>query len=71
MTETLVQLAYLVAAFLFLIALRALGKPDTARRGMQLAAFGMAVGIAATDLGPARLPGEDQQRVDPRGDRAR
>jgi NAD(P) transhydrogenase subunit beta len=50
MTETLVQLAYLVAAFLFLIALRALGKPDTARRGMQLAAFGMAVGIAATLL---------------------
>jgi NAD(P) transhydrogenase subunit beta len=50
MTEPLIQFAYLVAAFLFLIALRALGKPDTARCGMQLAAFGMAVGIAATLL---------------------
>jgi NAD/NADP transhydrogenase beta subunit len=50
MRDTLIQLAYLLAALLFLIALRALGKPDTARRGMQLAAFGMAVGIAATLL---------------------
>src|SRR5712671_5598916 len=50
MKDTLIQLAYLLAACLFLIALRALGKPDTARRGMQLAAFGMAVGIAATLL---------------------
>jgi H+-translocating NAD(P) transhydrogenase subunit beta len=50
MRDTPIQLAYLLAAFLFLIALRALGKPDTARRGMQLAAFGMAVGIAATLL---------------------
>jgi H+-translocating NAD(P) transhydrogenase subunit beta len=50
MNETLIQFAYLVAAFLFLMALRSLGKPDTARRGMQLAAFGMAVAIAATLL---------------------
>ncbi len=50
MRDTLIQIAYLLAAFLFLVALRALGKPDTARRGMQLAAFGMAVGIAATLL---------------------
>jgi NAD(P) transhydrogenase subunit beta len=50
MRDTLIQLAYLLAAFLFLMALRALGKPDTARRGMRLAAFGMAVGIAATLL---------------------
>src|SRR5882724_4246158 len=50
MREPLIQLAYLLAAFLFLIALRALGKPDTARRGMQLAAVGMAVGVAATLL---------------------
>ncbi|NLS06008.1 NAD(P)(+) transhydrogenase (Re/Si-specific) subunit beta [Rhizobium sp. P32RR-XVIII] len=48
MSDTLIQLAYLFAAFLFLTALRALGKPDTARRGIQLAAFGMAVAIAAT-----------------------
>jgi NAD(P) transhydrogenase subunit beta len=45
MTETLIQLAYLLAAFFFIMALRALGRPETARRGMQLAAFGMAVAV--------------------------
>jgi proton-translocating NAD(P)+ transhydrogenase subunit beta len=50
MTEILIQLAYLCAAFLFITALRALGRPDSARRGMQLAAFGMAVAILATLL---------------------
>src|SRR6202166_3714079 len=48
MSEILIQLAYLFAAFLFITALRALGRPDSARRGMQLAAFGMAVAILAT-----------------------
>jgi H+-translocating NAD(P) transhydrogenase subunit beta len=48
MSETLIQLAYLLAAALFLTALRALGRPETARRGMQLAAFGMAIAILAT-----------------------
>jgi H+-translocating NAD(P) transhydrogenase subunit beta len=43
-----IQLAYLLAAFLFITALRALSRPDSARRGMQLAAFGMAVAILAT-----------------------
>src|SRR5258708_38258500 len=50
MIETLIQLAYLFAAFLFITALRALGRPDSARRGMQLAAFGMAVAVIATLL---------------------
>jgi NAD(P) transhydrogenase subunit beta len=48
MTEIVIQLAYLFAAFLFITALRALGRPDSARRGMQLAAFGMAVAVMAT-----------------------
>jgi len=48
MTEILIQFAYLFAAFLFITALRTLGRPDSARRGMQLAAFGMAVAIIAT-----------------------
>src|ERR1700721_1069204 len=48
MSEILIQLAYLFAAFLFITALRALGRPDSARRGMQLAAFGMAIAIMAT-----------------------
>lgn len=50
MTHTIIQLAYLGAALLFISALRALGHPDTARRGMQFAAFGMAVAVAATLL---------------------
>ena len=48
MRESSIQLAYLVATFLFVLALRSLGRPETARRGMQLAAFGMAVAIVAT-----------------------
>src|ERR1700736_6590661 len=50
MTETLIQLTYLLAAFFFIMALRALGRPETPRRGMQLAAFGMAVAVLATLL---------------------
>src|SRR6202166_4410954 len=50
MAETVIQVAYLMAAFLFITALRALGRPDSARRGMQLAAFGMAVAGVATLL---------------------
>src|ERR1700730_5842262 len=48
MIENLIQLAYLLAGFLIIRSLRALGRPDIARRGMQLAAFGMAVAIIAT-----------------------
>ncbi|MGV6872293.1 NAD(P)(+) transhydrogenase (Re/Si-specific) subunit beta [Pseudochelatococcus sp. B33] len=48
MSESLIQLAYIVAAFLFIVALRSLGKPDSARRGMQLAAMGMLIAIVAT-----------------------
>ena len=58
MTETLIQLAYLLAAFFFIMALRALARPETARRGMQLAAFGMAVAVLATLL-PARIVSYD------------
>ncbi|WP_133710997.1 NAD(P)(+) transhydrogenase (Re/Si-specific) subunit beta [Rhizobium sp. BK313] len=50
MTETLIQVSYLAAAFLFIVALRALGRPDTARQGMQFAAIGMVIAIAATLL---------------------
>ncbi|RDS80982.1 NAD(P)(+) transhydrogenase (Re/Si-specific) subunit beta [Dyella psychrodurans] len=48
MSATIIQLAYLLAAFLFIAALRALGRPESARRGIQLAALGMAAAIAAT-----------------------
>ncbi|MBZ9653166.1 NAD(P)(+) transhydrogenase (Re/Si-specific) subunit beta [Phyllobacterium lublinensis] len=50
MTGTIIQLAYLFAAALFILALRALGQPATARRGMQMAAFGMLVAVCATLL---------------------
>jgi H+-translocating NAD(P) transhydrogenase subunit beta len=48
MSENLIQGAYLFAAMLFISALRALGRPDSARRGMQFAAVGMAVAVIAT-----------------------
>ena len=50
MMQTIIQIGYLVAAGLFLTALRSLGKPDSARRGMQLAALGMALAVVATLL---------------------
>lgn len=48
MITTGIQLAYLSAAALFVMALRSLGQPTTARRGMQMAAFGMLVAVCAT-----------------------
>lgn len=50
MIETFIQLAYLLASVFFILALRSLGRPDTARRGMQLAAFGMLLAVGATLL---------------------
>jgi NAD(P) transhydrogenase subunit beta len=46
----LTQLAYLVAASLFILGLRGLGSPARARRGNLLAAVGMAVAVVATLL---------------------
>jgi NAD(P) transhydrogenase subunit beta len=45
-----IQLAYLTAASLFIVGLKQLGSPATARRGNGLAAVGMLVAIAATLL---------------------
>jgi len=53
MTEflpTAIQLSYLVASALFIIGLKKLGSPATARRGNLLAAIGMLVAIVATLL---------------------
>jgi H+-translocating NAD(P) transhydrogenase subunit beta len=50
MMQMIIQIAYLVAAGLFLVALRSLGRPETARMGMQLAALGMALAVVATLL---------------------
>jgi H+-translocating NAD(P) transhydrogenase subunit beta len=43
-----IQLAYLVAAALFIVGLRRLSSPATARSGNQVAAVGMAIAIVAT-----------------------
>jgi len=45
-----IQLSYLVAASLFILGLKQLGSPATARRGNQLAAIGMVLAVVATLL---------------------
>jgi H+-translocating NAD(P) transhydrogenase subunit beta len=53
MTEFLpvgIQLSYLVASCLFIVGLKELGSPATARRGNVIAAIGMLIAIAATLL---------------------
>lgn len=45
-----VQVAYIGASAAFILGLRGLTKPDTARRGMQLAALGMLLAIIGTLL---------------------
>jgi NAD(P) transhydrogenase subunit beta len=49
-TESLIQAAYLLAAVLFILGLRGLTAPDTARRGMNLAALGMLAAVVGTLL---------------------
>ena len=48
MRELLMQGCYIVASVLFILGLRGLTKPDQARRGMQLAAFGMLLAVVGT-----------------------
>ena len=48
MATTLINLAYLLAAALFIIGLKRLQSPATARGGNQLAALGMLVAVVAT-----------------------
>ena len=47
---TLIDLAYIVAAILFILGLKMLGSPATARRGNIISAVGMLLAIAATLL---------------------
>jgi len=46
--ETFTQVTYLVASVLFILGLRSLTKPDTARQGMHYAAIGMFLAIVGT-----------------------
>ena len=50
MTSLAVNLAYIVAAVLFVLGLKMLGSPDTARRGNALSAAGMLIAIVVTLL---------------------
>ncbi len=50
MTTTLIQLAYLIAAVLFILGLRNLSSPKTASLGNAMAAVGMLIAIVATLL---------------------
>jgi proton-translocating NAD(P)+ transhydrogenase subunit beta len=50
MTEYIIQVAYLAASILFILGLKSLTRPDSARRGMQQAAVGMLLAIVGTLL---------------------
>ncbi|ACE83594.1 NAD(P)(+) transhydrogenase (Re/Si-specific) subunit beta [Cellvibrio japonicus] len=51
--ESLTSLAYLVAAVLFIMALRGLSSPESSRRGNFFGMLGMAIAIVTTILSPA------------------
>lgn len=44
----MIQISYLIATFLFIFGIKSLGSPETARRGMNLAAFGMLIAVFGT-----------------------
>jgi NAD(P) transhydrogenase subunit beta len=46
--DLFVQICYLISSILFILGIRSLTHPDSARRGMQLAALGMLVAIIGT-----------------------
>jgi NAD(P) transhydrogenase subunit beta len=48
----LINVAYLIAAVCFIVGLKLLSSPSTARRGNQIAALGMAIAIIATMFMP-------------------
>jgi NAD(P) transhydrogenase subunit beta len=48
MRELFTQITYLAASVLFILGLRSLTRPDSARRGMQLAAVGMLLAVVGT-----------------------
>jgi NAD(P) transhydrogenase subunit beta len=52
MSVSLTALAYLVAAVLFILALRGLSHPETSRTGNRMGMLGMAIAIVATFLRP-------------------
>ncbi len=45
---SILQLCYVIASVMFILGIRSLGSPETARRGMNLASFGMLIAIVGT-----------------------
>src|SRR5690554_1554393 len=52
MIESIISLSYLVAVVLFIVGMRMLSHPDTARRGNGIALSGMVLAIIASMLTP-------------------
>ena len=48
MENQILQIIYLIGSITFIIGLKRLSHPDTARRGNLIAAFGMTIAIAGT-----------------------
>ena len=48
MTNSLLLISYLLSAVLFILSIRSLASPDTARKGNLLGIFGMLLAIGAT-----------------------
>ena len=44
----ILQFSYLISAVLFIFGIKSLSSPETARRGMNLAAFGMLIAVGGT-----------------------
>lgn len=55
--DTLIHISYLVAAVLFILALRGLSHPETARQGLNFGITGMALAILTTLFSPRVDPG--------------
>ena len=53
MTASWTGYAYLISSVLFILALRGLSSPETARRGNMMAIIGMAIAIVTTLMDPA------------------
>ena len=52
MTDDLLSIAYILACVLFILSIRGLASPDTARQGNLLGSLGMLIAIAATIYSP-------------------
>lgn len=46
--DIILYIGYLVTAFLFILGVKRLGSPATARQGNLLSAFGMVIGVVVT-----------------------